>query len=85
MKRGDLVTVSAQGDYGKSRSAVVAQFDALDAADQTKAYGLRYSRISSATLDMINAVTWPSFSALEASMVAIFTGRMTLGAGKPTS
>jgi mRNA interferase MazF len=33
MKRGDLVTVSAQGDYGKPRPAVVIQSDALNAAD----------------------------------------------------
>lgn len=33
MKRGDLVTVSAQGDYGKPRPAVVVQSDALDAAE----------------------------------------------------
>ncbi|CAI9416957.1 putative endoribonuclease MazF [Pleomorphomonas sp. T1.2MG-36] len=33
MKRGDLVTVAAQGDYGKPRPALVIQSDALDAAD----------------------------------------------------
>jgi mRNA interferase MazF len=33
MKRGDLVTVSAQGYAGKPRPAVVVQSDALDAAD----------------------------------------------------
>ena len=33
VRRGDLVTVSAQGDYGKPRPAVVVQSDALDAAD----------------------------------------------------
>ena len=33
MRRGDLVTVAAQGDYGKPRPAVVIQSDALDAAD----------------------------------------------------
>lgn len=33
MKRGDLVTVAAQGDYGKPRPAVVIQSDVLDAAD----------------------------------------------------
>jgi mRNA interferase MazF len=33
VKRGDIVTVSAQGDYGKPRPAVVIQSDALDAAD----------------------------------------------------
>ena len=33
MNRGDLVTVAAQGDYGKPRPAVVIQSDALDAAD----------------------------------------------------
>ena len=33
MKRGDLVTVAAQGDYGKPRPAVVIQSDSLDAAD----------------------------------------------------
>jgi mRNA interferase MazF len=30
MKRGDLVTVSAAGDYGKPRPAVVIQSDRLD-------------------------------------------------------
>ncbi len=33
MKRGDIVTVSAQGDYGKPRPAVIVQSDALNAAD----------------------------------------------------
>ena len=33
MKRGDIVTVSAPGDYGKPRPAVVVQSDALIAAD----------------------------------------------------
>ncbi len=33
MKRGDLVTVAAQGDYGKPRPAVVIQSDALADAD----------------------------------------------------
>lgn len=29
MKRGDIVTVAAAGDYGKSRPAVIVQTDAL--------------------------------------------------------
>ena len=33
MKRGDLVTVAPQGDYGKPRPAVVIQSDALADAD----------------------------------------------------
>ncbi len=33
MKRGDLVTVAAQGDYGKPHPAVVIQSDALVDAD----------------------------------------------------
>ena len=33
MKRGDIVTISAQGDYGKPRPAVVVQSGALNAAD----------------------------------------------------
>jgi mRNA interferase MazF len=33
LKRGDIVTVSAPGDYGKPRPAVVVQSDALNAAD----------------------------------------------------
>jgi mRNA interferase MazF len=32
MKRGDVVTVAAAGDYGKSRPAVIVQTDALPAA-----------------------------------------------------
>ena len=31
MKRGDVVTVAASGDYGKSRPAVIVQTDALPA------------------------------------------------------
>ena len=33
MKRGDIVVVSAPGDYGKPRPAVVVQSDWLDGAD----------------------------------------------------
>lgn len=33
MKRGDIVTISAPGDHGKPRPAVVGQSDALNAAD----------------------------------------------------
>ncbi|MEY9142033.1 type II toxin-antitoxin system PemK/MazF family toxin [Bradyrhizobium elkanii] len=33
MRRGDLVTISAQGDYGKPRPAVIIQSDVLNAAD----------------------------------------------------
>jgi mRNA interferase MazF len=33
MRRGDVVIVSASGDYGKPRPAVVVQTDALVAAD----------------------------------------------------
>ena len=33
VKRGDIVTIPAQGDYGKPRPAVVVQSDALNAAD----------------------------------------------------
>lgn len=32
MKRGDVVTVAASGDYGKPRSAVIVQTNALPAA-----------------------------------------------------
>jgi mRNA interferase MazF len=33
VKRGDIVTVSAPGDYGQPRRAVVVQSDALSAAE----------------------------------------------------
>ena len=33
MKRGDILTIAAQGDDGKPRPAVVVQSDALNAAD----------------------------------------------------
>ena len=32
MKRGDVVTVAAAGDYGRPRPAVIVQTDALPAA-----------------------------------------------------
>jgi mRNA interferase MazF len=33
LRRGDLITVAARGDYGKPRPAVIIQSDALNAAD----------------------------------------------------
>ncbi|MEO9337749.1 type II toxin-antitoxin system PemK/MazF family toxin [Mesorhizobium sp. SB112] len=33
MKRGDLVTVAMQGDYGKPRPALIVQSDQFDAID----------------------------------------------------
>ena len=33
VKRGDIVTVALQGDYGKPRPAVVIQSDWIDATD----------------------------------------------------
>jgi mRNA interferase MazF len=33
LRRGDLVTVAAQGDYGKPRPAIIVQSDALNTAD----------------------------------------------------
>lgn len=33
MKRGDIVTVAVQGDYGKPRPAVIIQSDWLDGTD----------------------------------------------------
>ena len=33
MRRGDIVTVSVRGDYGKPRPAVVVQSDRLDGSD----------------------------------------------------
>lgn len=33
MKRGDIVTVSAPGDYGKPRPAIIAQSDWLNETD----------------------------------------------------
>jgi len=33
VRRGDIVTLAAQGDYGKPRLALVVRSDALDAAD----------------------------------------------------
>lgn len=33
LKRGDVVTVAAQGDYGKPRPAIIIQSDVLNAAD----------------------------------------------------
>lgn len=35
MKRGDIVTVAAAGDYGKPRPAVVVQTDALPPSHQS--------------------------------------------------
>ena len=49
VKRGDLVTVSAQGDYGKPRSAIVIQSDFLNAADSVLVV-LLTSKIADASL-----------------------------------
>ncbi len=47
MKRGDIIVVSSQGDYGKPRPAVVVQSDALAGADSVL--------VSLLTSDMIEA------------------------------
>ncbi len=49
MKRGDIVTVSAPGDYGKPRPAVIVQSDALNAADSVLA-ALFTSAVTDASL-----------------------------------
>ena len=49
VKRGDIVTVSAPGDYGKPRPAVIVQSDALNAADSVLA-ALFTSAVTDASL-----------------------------------
>jgi mRNA interferase MazF len=46
VKRGDIVVVSSQGDYGKPRPAVVVQSDALAGADS-----VLVSLLTSETID----------------------------------
>jgi mRNA interferase MazF len=46
MKRGDIVIVSAPGDYGKPRPAVVVQSDALNQADS-----ILLALVTSSTVD----------------------------------
>lgn len=50
MRRGDIVTVAAPGDYGKPRPAVVIQADSLNAEAQSTIVALMTSRLVHAPL-----------------------------------
>jgi mRNA interferase MazF len=50
MRRGDIVTVSAPGDYGKPRPAVVIQADTLNQSAQSTVVALMTSHLVNAPL-----------------------------------
>jgi len=50
MRRGDIVTVSAPGDYGKPRPAVVIQGDALNRGARSTIVALMTSHLQDAPL-----------------------------------
>lgn len=69
MRRGDLVTVSAPGDYGKPRPAVVIQADLLNRDAQSTIVALMTSHLVDAPLlrltvepDVANGLNKPSRS-----------------------
>jgi mRNA interferase MazF len=70
MKRGDIVTVSAQGDYGKPRPAVVVQSDMLEAADSVLV-ALFTSAISDAPLYRLTVAPAPANGLKAVSQVMV--------------
>jgi mRNA interferase MazF len=54
MKRGDVVTVAATGDYGKPRPAVIVQTDALPAAHASVVVCQMTSELSAAADFRVN-------------------------------
>ena len=70
VKRGDIVTVSAAGDYGKPRPAVVVQSDALDAADSVLV-ALVTSAVSNAPLYRLNIEPAPANGLKAVSQVMV--------------
>jgi len=50
MRRGDIVTVAAPGDFGKPRPAVIIQGDALNAAATSTIVALMTSKLRDAPL-----------------------------------
>lgn len=53
MKRGDLVTVSLGGDYGKPRPAVIVQNDAVAAFDSVILCPLSSARTDATTVRVV--------------------------------
>jgi mRNA interferase MazF len=72
MRRGDIVTVVAQGDYGKPRPAVIVQVDALsDAGLDSVIVCLMSSTIISAPLFRIHIEPLKSNGLEKASQIMV--------------
>ena len=71
MKRGDVVVVSAPGDYGKPRPAVIVQTDALDESHASVIVCLISSRLVGAPLLRLDVVPSASNGLRRASQVMV--------------
>lgn len=93
MQRGDIVTVSAPGDYGKPRPAVVIQSDILNPDAQSTIVSLMTSHLQDAPLlrltvipDAANGLKVPSqvqvnrLLSLPTARVGATIGRLAEGA-----
>lgn len=70
MKRGDIVTVVASGDYGKPRPAVVVQSDWLDETDSVLVCLMTTTR-RDAPLYRLDVVNGPATGLREASQIMV--------------
>jgi mRNA interferase MazF len=70
MRRGDIVTVSASGDYGKPRPAVIIQSDWLDETDSVLVCLMTTTRRET-PLYRIDVVAGPHTGLREASQIMV--------------
>ncbi|MER2624234.1 MAG: type II toxin-antitoxin system PemK/MazF family toxin [Accumulibacter sp.] len=70
MKRGEIVTVAVQGDYGKSRPAVVIQSDWLAETDSVLVC-LLTSTVREAPLYRLTILSTPETGLRQASQVMV--------------
>ena len=56
MKRGDLVTIAMQGDFGKPRPALVLQFDVFSNIHETVSVALLSSNLIQAPIFRLNVI-----------------------------
>lgn len=70
VKRGDLVTVAAQGDYGKPRPAVIVQSDILNTADSVLV-ALLTSAVADAPLYRLTIAPTPANGLIALSQVMV--------------
>ena len=81
MKRGDLVTIALQGDYGKPRPAVVVQSDFYSRCIELLGDSLRYRELRACGLAYAETKSWSSVNGFVIDLYQKMVDRSKSNAG----